>query len=272
MYKFTNDCLTGIELIDNEHRMLFEIINKVADVLLDESKSAEEVLKAAKNLIIDLKDYAEIHFLHEEEYMKKIHDPELLRQKSEHAKFTEKVNSVDLKTMDVSRGIRTLQDMMEYLSLWLYRHILSSDTLIGKIEIVHDNPVMLVFSEKYCTGVDIIDMEHRRLFEILADLNELNHEGNTYDRREAVAEVIEELKDYTVKHFHDEENYMESIQYDGLALQRNLHQAFVDKIESINLDDINENQQVYIDVLIDFLANWLINHIMKTDQKIPADI
>ena len=47
-------------------------------------------------------------------------------------------------------------------------------------------------------------------------------------------------------------------------------QSFIDKMDSINLDDMDENQQVYIDVLIDFLANWLINHIMKMDQKIPV--
>ena len=154
--------------------------------------------------------------------------------------------------------------------MWLYRHILSSDTLIGKIQVVHNNPVLLTFSDKYCTGVDFIDREHMRLFEILADLNELNQKEYASDRYDAIVDVIEELKDYTVKHFQDEERYMQDIQYEGLAVQKNLHQSFIDKMDSINLDDMDENQQVYIDVLIDFLANWLINHIMKMDQKIPV--
>ena len=109
-----------------------------------------------------------------------------------------------------------------------------------------------------------------RLFEILADLNELNQKEYASDRYDAIVDVIEELKDYTVKHFQDEERYMQDIQYEGLAVQKNLHQSFIDKMDSINLDDMDENQQVYIDVLIDFLANWLINHIMKMDQKIPV--
>ncbi len=270
MYQFTEDCLTGHEIIDKEHRQLFQTINEIAGILMDESKSAEEVLQSAKNLICTLKDYASNHFAHEEEYMKGICDPELQRQKKEHKVFTEKVGSVDLDTMDVSRGIRVLLDMMEYLSLWLYRHILSSDTLIGKIQVVHNNSVLLNFSDKYCTGVDFIDQEHRRLFEILSDLDELNRKEYLSDRYDAVVDVIEELKDYTVKHFQDEERYMESIQYEGLAVQQNLHQSFIDKIENINLDDMDENQQGYIDELIDFLANWLINHIMKMDQKIPV--
>jgi len=270
MYQFTDDCLTGIEIVDKEHRQLFKTINEIAEVLTDESKPADEVLQSSKALMLTLREYAATHFVHEENYMKEIHDTELLRQKREHAEFTEKVNSVNLETMDVSKGIRVLLDMMEYLSLWLYRHILSSDTLIGKMKIVHDNPVMLNFSEKYCTGVDIIDREHRRLFEILADLNDLNSRGDV-DKSDAIWEVVEELKDYTVKHFQDEERYMQSIQYEGLAVQQNVHQSFIDKIDNINMEDMKENQQVYLDVLIDFLANWLINHIMKMDQKIPAE-
>lgn len=270
MYQFTDDCLLGVEAIDNEHRQLFITINQISEVLTDETKDAKEVLQSAKNLMVTLKDYAATHFAHEEDYMRKIHDPELLRQRREHAEFTEKVNSADWEKMDVSRGIRVLQEMMEYLSLWLYRHILSSDTLIGKMKPVHDNPVMLTFSDKYCTGVDIIDREHMRLFEILADLNELNRKEFLADKYDAIVDVVEELKDYTVKHFQDEERYMESIQYEGLAVQRNVHQSFIEKIDNINLEDVDENQQAYIDVLIDFLANWLINHIMKMDQKIPV--
>lgn len=270
MYQFTDDCLTGIETVDNEHRQLFKTINEIAGILTDESKAADEVLQSSKSLLVTLREYAATHFAHEEQYMKEIHDPELLRQRREHAEFTEKVNSVDLETMDVSKGIRVLLDMMEYLSLWLYRHILSSDTLIGKMKVMHGNPVMLNFSEEYCTGVALIDREHRRLFEILADLNELNSREAT-DKSDAILDVVEELKDYTVKHFQDEERYMESIQYEGLAVQQNVHQSFIEKIDDINLEDMKENQQVYLDVLIDFLANWLINHIMKMDQKIPVE-
>ena len=35
MYKFTKDCMTGIESIDKEHEQLFKIINE-AQALLEE--------------------------------------------------------------------------------------------------------------------------------------------------------------------------------------------------------------------------------------------
>ncbi len=33
MYKFTEDCLTGIEQVDREHEKLFELINQTMDLL-----------------------------------------------------------------------------------------------------------------------------------------------------------------------------------------------------------------------------------------------
>ena len=271
MYQFTDDCLTGYDIVDDEHRQLFAAINSISDILSDETREPGEVLQSAKELLETLKEYAATHFAHEEEYMDGIHDPELARQKKEHEEFTSKINGIDLDTMDVSRGIRVLHDMMEYLSLWLYRHILASDTLIGKTKAVHANPVMLTFSDKYRTGVEIIDKEHRRLFEILADMNELNRDEFIPDKYDAIADVVEELKDYTVKHFQDEERYMQSIDYEGLAVQQNVHQSFIDKMDGIHLDEMDDNQQEYLDELIYFLASWLINHIMKMDQKIPAE-
>lgn len=270
MYQFTDDCLTGYEVIDNEHRQLFTTINTISNVLSDETREPGEVLQSAKELLVILKEYASTHFAHEESYMNEIHDPELMSQRKAHAEFTAKVNSADLDTMDVSKGIRVLHDMMEYLSLWLYRHILASDTLIGKMKAVHTDPVMLAFSDKYCTGVEIIDKQHRRLFDILSDLNELNRDDFISDKYDAIADVVEELKDYTVKHFQDEERYMQSIQYEGLTAQQNVHQSFIDKMDMINLDEMDDNQQDYLDDLIDFLASWLINHIMNMDQKIPV--
>lgn len=269
MYQFTSDCLIGIGILDDEHRGLFKTINEIYEILNEKGRQPEETIQTTEALLTTLKKYAATHFAHEEAYMKDHHDPELPLQRKEHAQFTEKVNSIEFDSLEETEAIRVLQEMMEYLSRWLYRHILGSDTLIGKMKPVHADPVMLSFSEKYYTGVEFIDQEHRRLFEILSDLNEISRNEFMHDKYDAIVDVVEELKDYTVKHFQDEERYMRSIQYDGLAVQEAVHQSFIDKMDEIDLDEMDQNQQEQIDELIDFLASWLINHIMKMDQKIP---
>ena len=72
MYEFTQDCLTGIDQIDEEHRKLFSLINEAVE-LPKEARTPQTV----KNILEHLSDYAVNHFAHEEAYMEAQNDPEL---------------------------------------------------------------------------------------------------------------------------------------------------------------------------------------------------
>lgn len=66
---------------------------------------------------------------------------------------------------------------------------------------------------------------------------------------------------------------MERIQYPGLDAQKRAHSAFVDKLVDIDLsdlDDIDNNQQTYLNDLVQFLLTWLVNHIKGMDKKIAV--
>ena len=63
---------------------------------------------------------------------------------------------------------------------------------------------------------------------------------------------------------------MESINYDGLEAQKKAHAMFIEKVENINLEEVDENQDEYLGGLLNFLLDWLVNHILKMDKLIPA--
>ena len=268
MYKFTDDCLIGIDEIDNEHRRLFQMINEAIDL----SKENIDVSAISKNLLPGLKDYAATHFAHEEAYMERIHDPELPIQKKEHEDFTKTVNNFSLDTSSPKAAAKSLNDLLTYLVRWLYRHILSSDMMIGKISSISvDEEDPFAFTEKYHTGIELVDSEHRRLFEIIHDTNDLIHAELLHDKYDEIMRLLAELKDYTEIHFRDEEALMERIHYPELDAQKRAHTAFVERLVEIDLselDDMDDNQQEYLIDLIQFLAGWLINHILGSDKKI----
>lgn len=268
MYKFTDDCLIGIDEIDNEHRRLFQMINEAIDL----SKENIDVSAISKNLLPGLKDYAATHFAHEEAYMERIHDPELPIQKKEHEDFTKTVNNFSLDTSSPKAAANSLNDLLTYLVRWLYRHILSSDMMIGKMSSISvDEEDPFAFTEKYHTGIELVDNEHRRLFEIIHDTNDLIHAELLHDKYDEIMRLLAELKDYTEVHFHDEEALMERIHYPELDAQKRAHTAFVERLVEIDLselDDMDDNQQEYLIDLIQFLAGWLINHILGSDKKI----
>lgn len=271
MYQFTEDCLIGIAEIDDEHRQLFHMINETFDLLSD-SKN-KPVL--AKNLLLRLQEYAATHFAHEEAYMESIEDPELSRQKKEHAAFAAKLKTFDINSITNDTAPDTLESILTYLVRWLYSHILGSDTLIGKLPKKGSSSARtsdpFAFTDEYRTGIEMVDDEHQRLFEIIRDANDLIHADLLHDKYDEIVRILTELRDYTEVHFKDEEAYMEELRYPGLEAQKRAHAAFVERLVDIDLSDMeemDENQQEYLDELIEFLLGWLTNHILKVDKLI----
>lgn len=265
MYQFTEDCLIGIKEIDDEHRQLFQMLNEAMDFIVMGGDSSA----IGYSLLQRLKEYAGTHFAHEEAYMEQIGDLELPRQRKEHAQFVEKIESYQLSDMSDEQSAKIVNELLPFMAKWLYRHILGSDTMIGKLTNTPDED-LYAFTDKYKTGISLIDDEHKRLFEIIRETRDVIEAELLHDKYDQIVHILEELKDYTIMHFQDEENYMQSIGYDGLELQQMAHIAFVDRLNEINLDDVDEDQKKYLDELLDFLLNWLINHILKMDKQIPA--
>lgn len=205
--------------------------------------------------------------------MVQIRDPEIIRQRTQHAFFREKIRDYEFVNIDnIDEQRRVLTELVNFLARWLYRHILGSDVLIGKLPpleewMVRENPCE--FTNDYLVGIDLIDNEHKELFRIVDSANQLiksYDEASGYDK---ILDILNELKEYTKEHFSDEEEYMEGIHYEGLEAQKRAHDAFIQKLENIDLAEIDENPQESLQQLLEFLLGWLVNHILYTDKKIP---
>lgn len=264
MYTFTNDCLIGVSEIDDEHKKLFELITSIDTAI----KSNDKPVANAMMLLNELKQYAVSHFAHEEAYMERINDPELARQKKEHAAFIEKVNSYSYTDVTDESAKAIILELLEFLSKWLMGHILGSDILIGQFKQA-EKPVIPVFDDTFKTGIELIDEEHKTLFDIIGKVHKTIQTELVHDKYDAIMDILDELKEYTRVHFADEENYMREIGYEGLAKQEILHQNFIDKLMELDLDDVDDNQEAYLYDFLEFLQNWLINHILKVDKLIP---
>lgn len=127
---------------------------------------------------------------------------------------------------------------------------------------------MILWKDDYKIGVETIDNQHKKLFEIANSAYELLKNNSYIDKYDRIVDILEELRDYTVFHFRSEEEYMESIGYKRLLSQKVAHNDFIDKINSINLDEVDENQDKHIIELLDFIVNWISVHILESDMLI----
>lgn len=272
MFEFTDDCKIGIEMIDDEHRHLFDILNKAYVLVTTDYHS--DYYQQLKDIISELDNYAELHFAHEEAYMAQIRDPELILQRAQHTFFREKILAFDLINIDdLQNQQQVLSDLVLFLAKWLYSHILGSDIMIGRLPpleewMIKENPCE--FTDEYLVGIDLIDGEHRELFIIVDRANRLVKTYDAVSGYDRIVGILNELKDYTIEHFRDEEEYMESIHYDGIDAQKRAHAAFIDKLENIDYNEIENNPQEALQKLLEFLLGWLINHILYVDKKITA--
>lgn len=124
--------------------------------------------------------------------------------------------------------------------------------------------------DRFNIGVDSIDKAHQRLFSIVGKLINLNED--TEKQQHACREGIKYFKNYTIKHFADEEAYMQSIQYPQYEMHKRLHDNMRDKTIPA-LEHELEEQQYSTESIQHFLGiciGWLDGHIMIEDRAITG--
>lgn len=127
---------------------------------------------------------------------------------------------------------------------------------------------MYEMKPEYYTGIDFIDEEHKKLFEIANRAYELLVNEFIPDKYDYIMEVIGELKDYARYHFDHEEDYMGKIKYRKLLSHKVAHDGFIEKIGEYEDDIVDDRQKEALLRLLDFLTDWLVDHILKQDKLI----
>lgn len=130
---------------------------------------------------------------------------------------------------------------------------------------------MYEMKDEYLTGIAFIDEEHTKLFEITNRLYNVLEDQFIPDKYDYIVDILKELTEYTKYHFKHEEEFMKSINYKRLLSQMVSHKDFVSQIESIKLEEADIAQEVTMTKLLDFLYDWLVNHICKSDKLIAEE-
>ena len=85
-------------------------------------------------------------------------------------------------------------------------------------------------TKDYLTGIEEIDKEHTKLFDLANACYELVMDDAAVDRFDNIVALLEELRSYAATHFANEEAYMERIQYERRFSERYQHLRFIQKL------------------------------------------
>lgn len=121
----------------------------------------------------------------------------------------------------------------------------------------------LEWEEKYSVGVEEIDDQRKWMFGIINELLDLI---NTNSPEQHLKNVIDSLTKYKIFNFAIEEKYFKEFNYEGAEEHIKKHREFNEKLMALK----EKNPKYTIEFafeLIDFLEDWLINHLLSADQE-----
>jgi hemerythrin len=130
--------------------------------------------------------------------------------------------------------------------------------------------IMITWREEFRIGVEDIDEQHMQLFDIANRAYELLKDEMRADKYDGIIAIIEELKEYTVYHFNFEQEYMAKIGYKKFLSHKVLHDDFIEKINNVNMNKIDEDQGQYLLDILEFVVKWIEGHILGQDKKITG--
>ncbi len=118
-----------------------------------------------------------------------------------------------------------------------------------------------IWNDEYLIGVDAMDNQHKILVTKINNLvDSLNADNFSLSKNH-----YDDLVVYVVKHFSEEEVFMDSIGYLGLSTHKIIHKKLLTTVGEFNdsITDGSVNKKEFFN----FLKFWLKSHIMGIDVK-----
>ena len=126
MIIWNEDYSTGIETIDQQHKLLIEQINRLEEVVAN-TKPSELEIRFASRLVSFLDSYAKMHFGLEEKCMEAYRCPAHALNEEQHKQFAGFIERFKHKFDAEGFSVEAFKELYEMTSAWITRHILRVD-------------------------------------------------------------------------------------------------------------------------------------------------
>lgn len=124
------------------------------------------------------------------------------------------------------------------------------------------------WSDRYATGIEVIDSQHKRLFHAINRMDEAYRQGT---EESAAQESLTFLARYTLEHFETEEALMREVGYPMLAYHQKEHEGLMTRILEMKakldtglLTPLHGSD--FAAHMANFAADWLAHHINEADM------
>ncbi len=168
--------------------------------------------------------------------------------------------SQDMENMshDVMDEVNALYGVVESLKISSAGFRLDSRSLAGGD--------FIQWSDVFSVNVKLIDEQHKQLFRMINDLHGAWKENKP---REVIGNIFGGLLDYTDRHFKQEQELFNKYGYPETPAHMEAHRSLVGKV--VDIKNKFDKGELTVDAeVMNFLKNWLNNHILRVDKKYSA--
>lgn len=121
---WNDDLKTGIDIIDYQHQLLFETINKLS--------AAKKNKTIFLQVLVELQIYISEHFQTEEIFMKSSGYDDYVSHKKGHKKFSTNYKENFKQMLDNIDFIKIAPDLIIFVEEWLSEHYTNEDVKMAK--------------------------------------------------------------------------------------------------------------------------------------------
>ena len=122
---------------------------------------------------------------------------------------------------------------------------------------------LIKWSEKYSVNNFLLDSQHKKLVSVI---NELHTAMKVAKGKEILSTIFDELILYTKEHFRTEEQIMLKFNYPEFKEHKAEHEKLTEQVIKLQKEYKEGSSLITMDTM-NFLKNWLIEHIEGTDKK-----
>ncbi|MEA3285975.1 MAG: bacteriohemerythrin [Candidatus Marinimicrobia bacterium] len=122
---------------------------------------------------------------------------------------------------------------------------------------------LLVWEDRFSVGIREFDQHHKILFEMINTL--IIARDNRSDHA-VIKRTLDQLVQYTIFHFTAEESLMRHFGFDGLPEHEREHADLLKQVQ-VYQEKVIKKDAISLDELLNFLADWLLNHTLGIDQE-----
>ncbi len=122
------------------------------------------------------------------------------------------------------------------------------------------------WDQSLSVGDPTIDADHKHLIDLFNQLHDAMSAGKGRDSMDG---TLRELVRYTQEHFAREERAMERTRYPEMDAHKAEHRKLIEQVSGLMKEWEAGKSSVTIHTM-QFLRDWLTNHIKVTDTKVGA--